>query len=467
MPSFPQSLIDRLQKTGQSHLTEHATSLTDVETATLAAQLESLPLERLPALMQGEEKGEEIDFDRLEPLPFETLGDGRNAHDVEARARGESAWRAGEIGVVMVAGGQGTRLGYDGPKGTFPIGPLSGATLYEWLAWKVGAVGKRYGRRVPFWIMTSKATHEPTGDYFRQRRYFGLSEDSVVFFRQGEMPTIDDTSGQILLAGRSEVAVNPDGHGGILDAMQGAGLFDRAAEQGIKQLFYIQVDNALAPVADARIVGYHLLAGAEATTLAVRKRDPLEKVGNLVQQGGKTRIVEYSDLPESAARQMNGDGSLAIWAGNTAMHVFSVELLRRAALEGGGLPFHRAHKKTPHLDLKTRQPVDPQTPNAIKFERFIFDALPMATKTLTIEVDPAQVFAPLKNPSGTGKDDPETTKAAISALQRGWLRAAGCDVPDDADVEIQPRVAVDAAATRELVDRLPTRPQGKEILLAD
>ena len=184
----------------------------------------------------------------------------------------------------------------------------------------------------------------------------------------------------------------------------------------------------------------------------MRKRDPLEKVGNLVQQGGKTRIVEYSDLPEPAARLTNPDGSLAIWAGNTAMHVFSVDLLRRAALEGGGLPFHQAHKKTPYYDRSTGELVEPQAPNSIKFERFIFDLLPHAKGAIVIEADEEHVFAPLKNAPGAKRDTPEFVHERMIKQHRLWLQEAGVKVADGVPVEISPLFALDAEETRKKID---------------
>src|SRR5262249_38265390 len=198
---------------------------------------------------------------------------------------------------------------------------------------------------------------------------------------------------------KGALAWRSDGLGGMLAALSGSGGLASIERRGIKYLFYFQVDNPLANVCDPLLLGYHIQAQSEMSTVAISKRYPLERVGNLVRINGRTRIIEYSDLPEEAARQTNSDGSLRIWAGSIGVHIFDAAFLRRAQSSDQALPFHLARKKVAYLDEKGKL-IEPSAPNAIKFERFIFDLLPLAERAIVIEADPACAFAPVKNPVG-------------------------------------------------------------------
>jgi UDP-N-acetylglucosamine/UDP-N-acetylgalactosamine diphosphorylase len=361
----------------------------------------------------------------------------------EARQRGRQALDAGQLGVILVAGGQGTRLGFDHPKGMFPIGPVSQRTLFQIHVEKIIAMARRHGVRIPLYLMTSPATHDETVDFFAEHSRFGLPEDDLKIFCQGTMPAVDADTGRLLLETPGRLATSPDGHGGMLAAFAASGAMADAQRRRIRQLFYFQVDNPLVDICGAEYVGYHLLCQAEMTSQVIAKRDPLEKVGNVVDVDGRLMVIEYSDLPQDIAGRRNADGSLAIWAGSIAVHVFDLAFLERMVASADGLPFHLAHKKVAHLDAAGRR-VEPQTPNATKFERFIFDLMPSAANAIVVEVDPATAFGPLKNASGAKEDTAETVKAQIAAMHRQWLRAAGVEVCDATPVEISPLLALDA-----------------------
>jgi hypothetical protein len=226
---------------------------------------------------------------------------------------------------------------------------------------------------------------------------------------------------------------------------------DDMQRRGIRHLFYLQVDNPLVDLCGPEFVGYHVLAGSELSSQVVAKRDPLERLGNVIEADGKLLVIEYSDLPDDAAARRNSDGSLAIWAGSIAVHVIEAALLLRLAGTADGLPFHIARKKVAHVD-SSGKPVEPQQPNAIKFERFIFDLMPLARNAIVVEVDRGSAFAPLKNAVGAKEDTPESVRGQWSALHRAWLRQAGAEVPDDVPVEISPLFALDA---EELAAKLP------------
>ncbi len=297
----------------------------------------------------------------------------------QAHQRADKALRAGQLGVILVAGGQGTRLGFDHPKGLFPIGPLSGKTLFQIHVEKIVAAGRRYGVRIPLYLMTSPATHDETVAFFTAHERFGLPADDLFVFRQGTMPAIDAQNGRVLLATPGQVAASPDGHGGTLAALARSGALQDIERRGIGHLFYLQVDNPLVDICGREFVGYHLLAGAEFSTQVIAKRDPLDRVGNVVQVDGRLMVIEYSDLPHEAARRRNADGSLAIWAGSIAVHVMDRAFLRRLAGMADALPFHIANKKVSAVDALGKD-AQPRQQSAIKFERFIFDLMPRARR---------------------------------------------------------------------------------------
>jgi UDP-N-acetylglucosamine/UDP-N-acetylgalactosamine diphosphorylase len=245
--------------------------------------------------------------------------------------------------------------------------------------------------------------------------------------------------------------MSPDGHGGTVAALAAGGAMDDARKRRLAQLFYFQVDNPLTPVCDPELLGYHLLARSELSSVAVAKETPLDRVGNFVSIDGKLHVIEYIDFPEDVASRREADGSLTFWAGNTAIHVFDVPFLDRVLDLADALPFHIQHKKVPYLS-ENGQLVDPAEPNALKFERFIFDLLPHANGAIVIEADEEQVFAPLKNAPGAKRDTPEFVQERMSKQHRHWLQEAGVNVAEDVPVEISPLFALDADMVKERIE---------------
>jgi UDP-N-acetylglucosamine/UDP-N-acetylgalactosamine diphosphorylase len=350
------------------------------------------------------------------------------------------------VGVILVAGGQGTRLGFDHPKGMFPIGPISGRSLFQIYVEKILAAGRRHGVRIPLYLMTSPATHKKTKAFFSRHHNFGLEAEDLIIFRQGTMPAVDAASGRVLLERPGQIALSPDGHGGTLAALARSGALADIQQRGLRHLFYFQVDNPLVDVCGAEFVGCHLLTDSEMSTQVVAKQHPKDQLGNVVQVDGRLQVIEYSDLPDDVAERRNADGSLEIWAGSIAVHMFAVDFLRRMAAAADALPFHIAHKKVAYIGRAGRL-VKPKKTNAIKFERFIFDLMPSAARAIVVEVDPQEAFAPLKNASRAATDTPEWVRAQMVAQHRRWLRRAGAEIDDGVAVEICPLWALDAEET--------------------
>lgn len=452
MLTVPAELKQRLQKYGQEHVLAWWDKLDDRQRRQLLQQLERIDLEKLGGLYARREESFEVPAsERIAPIPVVRF----ESDNREARALGERSLREGGVAVILVAGGQGSRLGFEHPKGMYPIGPVSDHSLFQIHAEKVLALRRRYGRPIPFLIMTSPINHDETQEFFQQNRYFGLPSEEVFFFEQGTMPALDRSTGKLLLESPDRLFTSPNGHGGVLLALEHAGLLDRLKAQGVQQLFYFQVDNPLVKVADPAFLGYHLQARAEVSSKIVPKKGPDDKLGNLVLIDGRCSMIEYSDMPKELASGKDDSGHLRFWAGSPAIHLFELDFLMQVVRRGAGLPFHVARKKVPHIDEKGKT-VHPERENALKFEMFIFDILPRAERWTVVETSRREEFEPLKN--ATGPDSPETVRQAMSDLAADWLEKANVRVPRRPDsgtavpLEISPLFAMNA---EELAAKVP------------
>lgn len=443
-------LRQRLEQAGQGHLVQAVARAHGRDRATLMEDVRGLDLELVSQLVDRfvtstspDAVAGEISPPTAIPLPRSAAA---HARDAAAKAAGEAFLREGRLALVLLAGGQGTRLGFDGPKGDFPYGPVTGRTLFRQHADRVAALRARYGAALPWYILTSPVNDAETRASFAASDYFGLDPASVRFVVQGTLPAVDADTGRVLQESPSRLALSPDGHGGLLTALARAGAWDEMESEGITTFFTFQVDNPLIRVANPVFIGHHLQAQAEMSNLAVRKHDPAERVGVIATIDGATGVVEYSDLPDALAQQREPDGSLRLWAGSIATHLLEVSFARRLTSGGLTLPYHRALKRVPYLTDDGRQ-IDPEEPNGVKFETFLFDALGQARATLTMEVPRAVDFSPIKNAEGS--DSPETCRRDANRLYADWLTQAGVDVPRDADgdptvdLEIDPRLALD------------------------
>lgn len=454
-----ESLRAKLAAWGQDHVLRFWDDLTAEQQAHLVGQLERLNLEQLQALFR-ETLTAPVVKNRPMPLRPENvrrLPDTMEAWEQEqaAAAAGEKLLEQGQVAVILVAGGQGTRLGFDGPKGTYGIGPISKKSLFQLHSEKIVALSKRYKAAIPLLIMTSPENDQATRQFFAEHHDFGMEAGQVTFFQQGTMPAVDRATGKLLLAAKDAIAVSPNGHGGVLQALADGGHLQRLGQRGVTRLFYFQVDNPLVKIADPAYLGMHELAQSEMSLKVISKNGPGEKVGVVAEIDGRLEVIEYSDLPKELAEQLDATGQLTYWAGNIAIHVFNVSFLERLAQGHSMLPFHRAIKAVPFVDERG-QLVKPNQPNAIKFETFVFDALPMARKALVVETSRQEEFEPLKN--ATGENSPATVQQAMSDLYGGWLESAGVSIPKDprghvpSPIEISPLYALDA---EELRDRSP------------
>ena len=445
------AFFDRLTPAAQTHLLAEAAEIDLAEVAHLTRTL----------LAPGATAG--VNLAGLTPAPYELRPEhgGDAAAWAQAKAAGEAALRVGRVAVFTVAGGQGTRLGYDGPKGTFPVTPLKRKPLFQVFAEKIHAAGIRYGRPLYWFIMTSHQNHAATEAFFAEHKFFGLDPARVHFFRQGRMPAVD-FAGRILLETPGTLALSPDGHGGSLRALERSGALDLMAREGIDTLSYFQVDNPLVRCVDPAFIGWHLQRGSQMSSKMVPKAYPEEKLGHFCVQGGRLVVVEYSDLPMALQRETDAGGRLRYLAGSIAIHVLDREFIRHVARgEGMALPFHRADKKIPTVDA-AGQPVKPAAANGVKFELFVFDALPFAKNPLVIETRRADDFSPVKNAEGV--DSPQTCRDDQIRQFVRWLQAGGAAVETDATglpsatLEVSPLFGYDEDSFAEAWKKRSPRP---------
>jgi len=355
----------------------------------------------------------------------------------KAISAGEKELSAGRVAALLVAGGQGSRLGYDGPKGCYSIGTITGAPLFYFHARKILARSIRYGAPIPFYVMTSEANNEATQRCFEENDFFGLNPKDVFFFTQGMWPGMT-ADGKIILDAPGHVFMSPDGHGGLLAALKRSGALDDMKRRGIKSVFFFQVDNPLVEIADPAFVGYHVLQKSEYSLKLCAKRDPFEKVGMPMRFGNTYRMVEYTEMTKAQCLRKQR-GKLYFLYGSPAIHVFDRGFLAREASKA--MPLHLAFKKIPIVE--NGKVVKPAAPNGYKFEKFIFDILPNAKRAAFLAFDQKDEFSPVKNAEGS--DSPATCKADMQAKWTRWFAEAGVKVPAGFPLEIDPVYALDAA----------------------
>eukprot|EP00727_Mastigamoeba_balamuthi_P006065 m51a1_g2078 putative udp-n-acetylglucosamine pyrophosphorylase (455) ;mRNA; r:1494002-1495867 len=362
------------------------------------------------------------------------------------RAKGLELIAAGKIAVLLLAGGQGSRLGYDHPKGMYDVGLPSHKSLFQLQAERLERLQRLAVPSMPattrpslvhWYILTSDATHDDTVAYFESQHFFGLAKESVHFFQQGMLPALD-SEGRVLLESRSKVALSPNGNAGVYQALVHSGALAQMRSLGVEYVHQYGVDNVLVRVADPVFCGFVAATGSDVASKVVRKAHADEPVGVLCLRGGRPAVAEYSEIDKTARHLRGPDGELVYSASHVCINAFSLAFLEKNALTP--LPFHVAHKKVPFVGANGAV-VTPSAPNAFKAEMFIFDMFAQASSLHALAVPREEEFAPLKNPTGSSSDNPETCRGAITALHASWLRDQGATVEGNGDVEVSPLVS--------------------------
>jgi len=462
-----------LKEHNQSHLLAFWEQLKPAQRQNLLAQIEELDFSKVDdwvAKYVRETASVPIPADFAPAPSYSPVPSGPQQQRKYAQARelGEQLISAGKVAALVVAGGQGTRLGFDGPKGNFPISPVKNKTLFQIFAETTAAVSQKYNTACPWYIMTGPLNHAETKEIFRSNDYYGLDGKDVFIFEQGTLPNFS-FDGKILLAGKADIAYSPDGHGGSLKALYKSGRLEDMKKRGVEFISYWQVDNPLVHIFDPLFIGLHALDQAEMSSKAVIKTGPKERVGNFCLVDGKVTVIEYSDLSVSQAKMRNADGSLLFELGSIAIHIINRAFVEKLNAEGFSLPLHKAVKKIPHIDRQGRL-VEPDEPNGIKLESFVFDALPLASRSIILQTLRSQEFAPTKN--ATGVDSVETTRQMMVARAADWLESAGVTVPREPDgfidclIEIAPSFALEKDDIKAKLNRIPEIKPNDKLYLA-
>ncbi len=468
-----QNIKKLLKKHRQSHLLAFWQQLNPAQRQNLLAQIQQLDFSKIDdwvakyieKLSSTAISADLAPAPSYGPVPADPEQKRRYGRAIEL---GKKLISAGRVATFVVAGGQGTRLGFDGPKGNFPISPVKRKTLFQIFAETIAAVSQKYKTGCPWYIMTSPLNHAATMEIFRSNDYYGLKEKDIFIFQQATLPNFS-FNGKILLADKANIACSPDGHGGSFKALYQNGALEDMKRRGVEFISYWQVDNPLINIFDPLFIGLHALDHAEMSSKVVIKTVPKENVGNFCLVDGRVTVIEYSDLPEELAEKKKTDGSLAFELGSIAIHIINTSFIEKLNAKGFSLPLHRSVKKIPYID-QHGEPVEPAEPNAIKLEGFVFDALPLASKSIILQTLRSEEFAPTKN--ATGIDSVETARAMIVARAADWLESAGLSVPrkDDGSVdcliEIAPSFALEKDDIKARIDRIPTIRPNENVYLA-
>ncbi len=451
-------LREKLVDFDQEHLLDFWDDLTEEEQRQLYEELDTLDLEEVMGFFERtvytlNETAEKLD-DRMEPLPADqcgsvTLVSAEERTVYESLALEQVA--AGNMAILLLAGGQGTRLGVPYPKGMYDVGLPSRKTLFQLQAERIlrlqQLAAERTGKKggsVAWYIMTSASTVKPTTDFFEKHDYFGLDPSNVVVFQQGTLPCFT-FSGKIILASKYELARAPDGNGGLYRALKNDGILDDMERRGVQYVQLYCVDNILVKVGDPLFTGYCISKGAECANKVVAKAYPSESVGITCKVDGKYQVVEYSEITEKAAEMRNpSDNSLVYWAANVCIHFFTREFLRRVVDQHESeLVHHVAKKKIPYI-ATDGQLVKPERPNGVKMEKFVFDVFRFADSFVVWECIREEEFAPLKNAEGAANSTPTYCREALYALHQKMILQAG-GVLTDADGKKIPQMISPAA----------------------
>lgn len=469
-----------LRRHRQSHLLAFWDQLSQAQKQNLLSQIEELDFPQIDNWVANLVKKtptalSQVDFVPAPIYSARPTGEVQKGKYSQAIELGKKLVSAGKVAALVVAGGQGTRLGFEGPKGDLSISPIKNKTLFRLFAEYITAAAEKYRTVLPWYIMASPLNYQQTIDIFRVNDYYGLDQNNVFIFEQGTLPNFS-FDGRILLADKSAIACSPDGHGGSFKALRRSGALHDMKKRGIEFISYFQVDNPLVNICDPLFIGLHALDKAEMSSKVLIKAYPKEKLGNFGLVDGKLTVIEYSDMPDELAERRKPDGSLVFEMGSIAIHIISRSFVEKLDAQACPLPLHRAVKQIPHID-DSGNLVDPIEPNGIKLESFVFDAVPLASRSIILETLREQEFAPIKNAAVV--DSPETARQLMVDRAADWLESARCagrgaagiaiprkpDGSVDCLIEIAPSFALDKDDIKTKLTQIPQIKSGDKVYL--
>ena len=409
-----QDTIDILKMYNQEHIIKLIEKLDEDKKQALVEQISKIDFHQLKELYDNTKKEIDIKENKIEPLPYLDKKKLSEEQKEEFQRLGEAVLEKGEYAVVTMAGGQGTRLGHSGPKGTFKLDVYGkGKYLFEILAENLKEANQKYGKIIPWYIMTSKENNDETIEFMEKHNYFGYDKDSVRFFAQSELPLVD-VNGKLLVGKDMKIKEASDGNGGTYSSLRASGCLAEMKEKGIKWVFIGGVDNALLKMADTILLGMAIDKKVQIASKSIVKANPHERVGVFAKMNGHPKVIEYSEMPEKMAEEVDSDGELKYGEAHIMCNLYTIEAIEKISKET--LIYHSAFKKNSYIDENGKE-VIPQEENSYKFESFIFDAFELFDDIAILRGKREDDFAPVKNKEGV--DSPKTAK---ELYEKFWNR---------------------------------------------
>lgn len=393
--------ISKLKKYNQEHILKY--DLNNKQQEELEKQIENIDFEQLKSLYESTKEEKCIEEKKIEHIPYTDKTKLTKEEQLSLFEIGEQVIKQGHYAVITMAGGQGTRLGHNGPKGTYALDTINGKKyIFEIIIDRLKKAEKQYNVTIPWYVMTSKENHQDTILFLEKNNYFGYNKDKIKFFKQGELPLID-TQGKIILDENAKIKEAADGNGGIYEALSKSGMLQELKQNQIEWIFISGIDNILSNFVDPILLGLTIKENNVIASKSVAKANPQEKVGVFCKMNGKPKIIEYIDLPEEMAEELDENGELMYGEVNIGTYLYNRSVLEN--LTNAKLPYHAAFKKSGYLNANGKF-IEPDEPNVFKFETFIFDAFTRYDDMTIMRVKREDEFAPVKN--RTGNDSPET-----------------------------------------------------------
>ena len=409
-----QEAIELLKKYNQNHIVNLLKKLDGVRKQELLDQIDRIDFQQIMELYDNTKKEIEIKENKIEAISYLDKAKLSKEQKEKFDKLGEDIIRSGKYAVVTMAGGQGTRLGHDGPKGTFKLDVYGkGKYLFEILKDNLAEANEKYNTVIPWYIMTSKENNQATVEFLEKHNYFGYPKEAVTIFTQSELPLVD-TEGKLLISKDMKIKEASDGNGGTYSSLRASGALADMKNKGIKWIFIGGVDNALLKMADVTLLGMAIEKKVQIASKSVVKANPHEKVGVFCRMNGHPKVIEYAELPEKMAEEVDENGELKYGESHIMCNLYTIDAIEKASKEP--LIYHSAFKKNSYIDEDGKE-VIPTEPNSYKFESFIFDAFEFFDDIAILRGKREDDFAPVKNREGV--DSPKTAK---ELYEKYWNR---------------------------------------------
>ena len=397
--------IDKLKEYGQNHIVNILEKLDETKKQELIEQINKIDFHQMMELYQNTKKEIEFKESKIKPVPYLDKAKLTKEQREEFDKLGEEVVKNNQYAVLTMAGGQGTRLGHTGPKGTFNLDVYGkGKYLFEILADNLQEANKKYGVVINWYIMTSKENNADTVEFLEKNNYFGYDKNKVIIFKQSELPLVD-TEGKFLINKEYKIKEASDGNGGTYSSLRASGCLADMKEKGIKWVFIGSVDNALLKMIDVTLLGMAVKKGVQIASKSVAKANPQERVGVFCKMNNHPKVIEYTELPEKMAEEVDSDGELKFGESHIMCNLYTIDAIEKISKEP--LIYHTAFKKNSYIDENGKE-VIPTEPNSYKFESFIFDAFELFDDIAILRGKREDDFAPVKNKEGV--DSPKTAK---------------------------------------------------------